>query len=82
MDADIGYKCSDPYDTAYKDLSKKHYVMKKVKKKHLFCHAKRFPGEGPAFCCKELADILTSTVVGYHTFLFLRHVAFFIGQEG
>jgi len=65
----------------YKDLSKKHHVMKKAKACEL-CHAKRFLGEGPAFCCKELADILTSTVVGYHTFLFLQHVAFFIGQEG
>jgi len=52
MDADSGYGGSDPYDAVYKDLSKKHYVMKKVKKKHLFCHAKRFPGAGLAFCCR------------------------------
>ena len=81
-DANIGYKYLDLYDAVYKDLPKKHHVLKKKVKNYQFCHAKRFLGEGPAFCCKELADILTSTVVGYHTFLFLWHVAFFIGQEG
>ena len=36
----------------YKDLSKKHHVMKKAKAWEL-CHAKRFLGEGPTFCCRK-----------------------------
>ena len=31
MDADIGFRCSDPYDAVYKDLPKKHHVLKKQK---------------------------------------------------
>ena len=50
MDADSGYGGSDPYDAVYKDLPKKHHVLKKAKNCQ-FCHAKRFLGEGPAFCC-------------------------------
>jgi hypothetical protein len=34
----------------YKDLPKKHHVLKKAKNCE-FCNAKRFPSEGPAFCC-------------------------------
>ena len=52
VDVDIGYKGSDPYGTLYNDLSKKHHVLKKAKNCQ-FCHAKRFPGEGPAFCCRK-----------------------------
>ena len=51
VDADIGYRCSDSCDAVYKNLPKKHHVLKKAKNCQ-FCHAKRFPGEGPAFCCR------------------------------
>jgi hypothetical protein len=36
----------------YKDLPKKYHVLKKAKKCEC-CHAKRFPGEGPALCCRK-----------------------------
>jgi hypothetical protein len=36
----------------YKDLAKKHHVLKRAKNCE-FCHAKRFPGEGLAFCCRK-----------------------------
>ena len=52
MDPDIGNKGTDPYDAVYKDLLKKHHVLKKAKNCQ-FCHAKRFPGEGPAFRCRK-----------------------------
>jgi hypothetical protein len=42
----------DPYDAVYKDLPKKHHVLKKAKICE-FCHAKRFLGEAPAFCCRK-----------------------------
>jgi hypothetical protein len=52
VDLDITFKYSDQYDTLYKDLPKKHHTLKKAKICE-FCNAKRFPGEGPAFCCKK-----------------------------
>ncbi|CAN6294799.1 unnamed protein product [Urochloa humidicola] len=42
----------DPYDYVYGNLPKKHHVLGKAKNCE-FCRAKRFPGEGPAFCCKK-----------------------------
>jgi len=32
VDADIGYRCSDSCDAVYKNLPKKHHVLKKAKK--------------------------------------------------
>ncbi|RLN09345.1 hypothetical protein C2845_PM11G15710 [Panicum miliaceum] len=52
MDPDIGCRGSDPYDAVYKDLPKKHHVLKRAKSCE-FCHAKRSPGEEPAFCCRK-----------------------------
>ena len=40
----------DPYEFVYADLSNTHHVLKKVQN-CFYCHAKRFEGEGPAFCC-------------------------------
>lgn len=45
VDDDIGYRGSDPYDAVYKDLPKKHHVLKKSKNCQ-FCHAKRFLVKG------------------------------------
>jgi hypothetical protein len=45
-------KYSDQYDAVYKDLPKKQQTLKKAKNCE-FCNAKRFPGEGPAFCCRK-----------------------------
>ena len=45
VDADIGYRCSDSCDAVYKNLPKKHHVLKKAKNCQ-FCHAKRFPVKG------------------------------------
>nr|TKW22381.1 hypothetical protein SEVIR_4G224800v2 [Setaria viridis] len=46
----------DPYDGVYNNLPKKHHVLKKAKNCE-FCNAKRFLGEGPAFCCKNRKHI-------------------------
>jgi hypothetical protein len=42
----------DPYDMVYNNLPKKHFVMHKVKL-CCYCNAKRFPLEGPSFCCRQ-----------------------------
>ncbi|TVU30138.1 hypothetical protein EJB05_21745, partial [Eragrostis curvula] len=43
---------SDPYDYVYDNLPKKHHVLGHAPDcEH--CGAKRFPGEGAAFCCRE-----------------------------
>jgi hypothetical protein len=42
----------DQYDAVYKDLPKKHHTLKK-NKNCKFYNAKRFPCEGPAFCCRK-----------------------------
>ncbi|KAJ1275560.1 hypothetical protein BS78_05G145000, partial [Paspalum vaginatum] len=42
----------DPFDFVYKNLQKGHLVLKKVPSCK-FCNAKRFPSEGPAFCCRK-----------------------------
>ncbi|PVH31549.1 hypothetical protein PAHAL_9G176700 [Panicum hallii] len=52
VDPDTGSKGSDSYDVVYKDLPKKYRTLKKAKNCE-FCHAKRYPDEGPAFCCKK-----------------------------
>ena len=60
--ADVHYKtCRDPdvipinnetYDAVYKDLPTTHFVLRKVPICE-YCGAKRFPGEGPGFCCRK-----------------------------
>ncbi|PUZ51593.1 hypothetical protein GQ55_6G200500 [Panicum hallii var. hallii] len=52
VDPDITFKYSDQYDAVYKDLPKKHHTVKKAKN-YEFCNAKKFPCEGPAFCCRK-----------------------------
>lgn len=52
VDTDIGYRGSDPYDAVYKDLPKKHHVLKKAKKLSIL-PCKEVPGEGPAFCYRK-----------------------------
>ncbi|KAJ1296782.1 hypothetical protein BS78_01G328700, partial [Paspalum vaginatum] len=47
---------SDPYDLVYKNLPKRHLVLKKVPNCE-FCNPKRFPSEGPAFCCQKGKNI-------------------------
>ncbi|WVZ69848.1 hypothetical protein U9M48_018572 [Paspalum notatum var. saurae] len=59
---DFQYKCYrqpgfqkatvDPFDFVYNKLLKGHLVLKKVPNCK-FCNAKRFPREGPAFCCRK-----------------------------
>ena len=60
--ADFRYRCYrqpdfqmpdvDPFDFVYKKVPKGHLVLKKVPNCKFF-NAKRFPGEGPAFCCRK-----------------------------
>jgi len=60
--ADVQYKtCRDPdvipididaYDAVYKNLPIRHFVLRKVPMCE-YCGAKRFPGEGPGFCCRK-----------------------------
>jgi hypothetical protein len=42
----------DPYDMVYQYLPKKHFVLCKVKPCG-YCNVKRFPLEGPSFCCRQ-----------------------------
>ena len=42
-DADIGYTYLDLYDAVYKDLPKKHHVLKKSKKKLSILPCKEVP---------------------------------------
>jgi hypothetical protein len=42
----------DPYDMVYHNLPKKHLVLCKVKPCGC-CNMKRFPLEGPSFCCRQ-----------------------------
>jgi hypothetical protein len=42
----------DPYDMVYHNLPKKHFVLRKMKP-YGYCNAKRFPLEGPSFCCRQ-----------------------------
>ena len=42
----------DPYVFVYPGIPGNHLVLKNVPN-YEFCHAKRFPGEGPAFCCRR-----------------------------
>jgi len=42
----------DPYNFVYVGLPETHHVLKKVQN-CLYCRAKRFEGEGPAFCCRN-----------------------------
>jgi hypothetical protein len=42
----------DPYDMVYHNLPNKHFVLCKVKPCG-YCNAKRFPLEGPSFCCRQ-----------------------------
>lgn len=42
----------DPYVFVYRGIPGNHLVLKNVPN-YEFCHAKRFPGEGPAFCCRK-----------------------------
>jgi hypothetical protein len=42
----------DPYDMVYHNLPKKHFVLHKVKSCG-YCNARRFPLEGPSFCCRQ-----------------------------
>jgi hypothetical protein len=51
-DPDLCPTGPDPYDGVYNDLPKKHHALRKVKNCE-FCSAKKFPGEGPAFCCMK-----------------------------
>jgi len=51
-DADAVRITNDRYDAVYKGLPKKPHVLRKVKN-CMSCRAKRFPGEGPAFCCRK-----------------------------
>ncbi|RCV32730.1 hypothetical protein SETIT_7G026900v2 [Setaria italica] len=43
---------ADPFDVVYKELPKKHHALRNVKNCK-FCNAKKFPGEGPSFCCRQ-----------------------------
>jgi hypothetical protein len=52
MRPDSVAKEPDPYDFVYRGLPENHLVLKKVPNCE-FCRAKRFPGEGPAFCCRK-----------------------------
>ncbi|KAG2651063.1 hypothetical protein PVAP13_1NG402719, partial [Panicum virgatum] len=69
---DVQYKtCRDPdvvplnnssYDAVYKDLPTRHFVLCKVPICE-YCGAKRFPGEGPGFCCRqEKVNIFTVSI--------------------
>ncbi|WVZ49677.1 hypothetical protein U9M48_001014, partial [Paspalum notatum var. saurae] len=52
----------DPYDFVYNNLPKSHFALKKVPNCQ-YCGAKKFPGEGPAFCCRKgLVSICTTDV--------------------
>jgi len=42
----------DPYVFVYRGIPGNHLVLKNVPN-YEFCHAKRFPGEGPAFCYRN-----------------------------
>ena len=42
----------DPYDVVYKNLTIRHFVLRKVPMCE-YCGAKRFLGEGPGFCCRK-----------------------------
>jgi sulfur relay (sulfurtransferase) complex TusBCD TusD component (DsrE family) len=42
----------DPYDMVYHNFPKKHFVLRKVKPCG-YCNPKRFPLEGPSFCCTQ-----------------------------
>jgi len=70
--ADVQYKtCRDPdvvplnnssYDAVYKDLPTRHFVLCKVPI-YEYRGAKRFPGEGPGFCCRqEKVNIFTASI--------------------
>jgi len=52
MESESVAKKPDRYDFVYNNLPKDHFVLRKVPN-CAFCHAKRFPGEGPAFCCRK-----------------------------
>ena len=43
---------NETYDAVYKDLPTTHFVLRKVPI-YEYCGAKRFPGEGPGFCCRK-----------------------------
>jgi hypothetical protein len=43
---------NDPYDNVYHNLPNKHFVLRKVRPCG-YCGAKRYPAEGPAFCCRK-----------------------------
>uniref|UniRef100_K3ZCU2 Helitron helicase-like domain-containing protein n=1 Tax=Setaria italica TaxID=4555 RepID=K3ZCU2_SETIT len=45
-------KGPNPFDGVYMNLPKKHHVLKKAKNCE-FCNAKKFPDEGPTFCCRN-----------------------------
>ncbi|CAD6239740.1 unnamed protein product [Miscanthus lutarioriparius] len=42
----------DPYNFVYVGLPETHHVLNKVEN-YFYCRAKRFEGEGPAFCCRN-----------------------------
>ncbi|XP_066341090.1 uncharacterized protein [Miscanthus floridulus] len=52
MESESVAKKPDRYDFVYNNLPKDHFVLRKVPN-CAFCHAKRFPGEGPAFYCRK-----------------------------
>jgi hypothetical protein len=43
---------NDPYDNVYHNLPNKHFVLRKVRPCG-YCGAKRYPAEGPTFCCRK-----------------------------
>jgi hypothetical protein len=42
----------DLYDLVYNNFPKKYFVLRKMKH-YSYCNAKRFPLEGPSFCCRQ-----------------------------
>ena len=57
----------DPYDVVYKNLTIRHFVLRKVPMCE-YCGAKRFLGEGPGFCCRKgKVNIFSAPIPGGET---------------
>ena len=48
----VGVMGPDPYEHVYDNLPNNHHVLEEAAN-CIFCGAKRFTGEGPAFCCRK-----------------------------
>lgn len=52
QDPDVVIQIQDPYNWVYKDLPKKHHLLRKVPNCE-YCGALKFPSETDSFCCRK-----------------------------